>query len=158
MSGGERQLISVRTDVVVSAMVDSLYETADARAREPLDAGAEELLALVADADRARMGWLAREAELARFERAHDRPENGLLASLTEGDLRQVAERCLALADGEPVGRPDPHDPNAVSWRIPGPGGHVRHYVALRCGDTPALKRAWIYGFLLAEARRLRVD
>jgi hypothetical protein len=145
---GDRQLISVRTDVVFSVMVDALYE--DACADEPLPADAEEALPLAGDADVARMGWRTRKGELKRFERAHDRPDDRLVAKLTD-DRNQIA----ALAQAEPADRPDPDDPNAVSWQIPGPGGHVRHYVALRCAAEPALKAAWMYGFLLAEAHRL---
>jgi len=145
----DRRLISVRTDVVFSVMVESLYEDA----RRPLEGDDQQILQHAADRDVARMGWRTRQAELARFERAHDRPDGRLVAALSEGEWRQVAERCRALAEAEPLDRPDPDDPDAVSWRIPGPGGHVRHYVALRCGD----KRAWMYGFLLAEAHRLRL-
>ena len=149
---GDRELISVRTDVVVSVMVESLYE--DARGGAPLMAEAEESLQLAGDSDVARMGWRARKAELNRFERAHDRPDNQLVAELTDGDRSQITARCLTLARAEPNDRPDPDDPNAVSWQIPGPGGHVRHYVALRCSG-PEGKADWMYGFLLAEADRL---
>jgi hypothetical protein len=50
-----------------------------------------------------------------------------------------------------------------MTWRIPGPGGHVRHYVALAAIDWLArtamsaddasaaaqLKRCWLFGFFL---------
>jgi hypothetical protein len=62
-----------------------------------------------------------------------------------------VSELARRLAEGEPGERPEPDDPGAVSWRIPGPGGHVRHYVALKLIDSSdvALKREVIYGFLV---------
>jgi len=62
----------------------------------------------------------------------------------------------------EPVGRPAPDDPAATTWRVPGPGGHVRHYLARRTiedllqgrdrpfdGDPADLKIPWVYGFLV---------
>ena len=48
-----------------------------------------------------------------------------------------------------------------MSWRVPGPGGHVRHFLArrtieeyLREADAPVespeeLKRPWMYGFFV---------
>jgi hypothetical protein len=32
----------------------------------------------------------------------------------------------------EPLGKPSPDDEAAMSWRVPGPGGHVRHFLARR--------------------------
>jgi hypothetical protein len=57
-----------------------------------------------------------------------------------------------------------------MTWRIPGPGGHVRHYVALEAiewlagetavdiGDGGAgaeLKRCWLYGFFLRACEEI---
>ena len=186
---GDRQLISVRTDVVLSVMVHSLFD--DARAigtGSPGEAAHDALRlaprALAVSGDRgrpdaagvlvglARMGWRVRESELERFAPARDVPHAALNASLTAGDWQHAADVCVTLAQAEPIGRPDPDDPDSVSWQIPGPGGHVRHYVALRCigaleggvdverdagvDDPTELKRVWLYGFLLAEAARLR--
>ena len=73
-----------------------------------------------------------------------------------------AAALAFELAEAEPGDRPDPDDERARSWRIPGPGGHVRRYVALATavslvdeppppGTPPAeqLKRAWPYGSFL---------
>ena len=82
-----------------------------------------------------------------------------------------VAALCGDLAQGEPVGKPDPDDPAAMSWQVPGPGGHVRHYVARRAieellrereepveGDPADLKRAWMYGFFVRTCEEALAD
>jgi hypothetical protein len=166
-----------------------LFDAARDRAVEPLEEALEHTLRRAPDTvgvsdgrpdlvsaltGLARLGRETRGAELDRFAVARDRPGEDLVASLTAGDLPHAAGVCVELARAEPAARPEPADPNSVSWQIPGPGGHVRHYVALRCvGALPAaanvvraagvadpaeLKRAWLYGFLVAEAIRLRDD
>jgi hypothetical protein len=61
-----------------------------------------------------------------------------------------------------------------MTWRIPGPGGHVRHYIALAAiddlvastdatsGTAPAdptrLKRCWLYGFFLRDCEEAQTD
>ena len=101
--------------------------------------------------DVARRGYLWRRAETETF-------------SASRGSTPELAERlrdgasptdlAAELADAEPSQRPAPDDPRAISWRVPGPGGHVRHYGALASieaaglGD-PSLKRDWLYGFLV---------
>ncbi len=73
-----------------------------------------------------------------------------------------VADACTELALSEPLGKPSPDDEAAMTWRIPGPGGHVRHFLARRtieeylgdiawpAADDPAeLKRPWLYGFFV---------
>jgi hypothetical protein len=63
----------------------------------------------------------------------------------------------------EPLGKPSPDDEAAMSWRVPGPGGHVRHFLARRTieeylreadaavvEDPAELKRPWLYGFFVA--------
>jgi hypothetical protein len=75
---------------------------------------------------------------------------------------RAVAGACADLSASEPHGKPSPDDEAAMSWRVPGPGGHVRHYVARWAieeylqgwksspVDDPAeLKRPWLYGFFV---------
>jgi hypothetical protein len=151
------ELISVRTEVVLTALVESIVDEAVRRGGEPLPVagvldGVEDTPAL---GSLARLGWHAREIEAERFEPAREPWPPELLSP-------------LELARAEPLGRPDPGDPAAVSWRVPGPGGHVRHYVALRSigaspdavadlrtagvTDPAALKRVWLYGFLLAAS------
>ena len=119
-------LMRVRTEVVLDTMVGSLDEAA--RQRSTGD-GAEWL---------EEMGFHARALEVERFAPA--REPMPWIAGADPGEL----------AAQEPLGRPDPGD--APSWRVPGPGGHVRHYLALRAtaglqGDPLQLKRAWMRGF-----------
>ena len=151
------ELISVRTEVVLTALVESIVEDALGRGGEPLPAdgvldGVDGTAALGA---LARLGWHARRIERERFAPARE-------------PCPPEARSVLELARSEPLARPDPDDPDAVSWRVPGPGGHVRHYVALRSigaspdavadagvagvADPAALKRVWLYGFLCAAA------
>ncbi len=71
------------------------------------------------------------------------------------------AGACSDLARAEPLDKPRPDDETAMSWRVPGPGGHVRHYLALHAiedrlqwrkspvEDPAALKRPWLYGFFV---------
>jgi hypothetical protein len=149
------ELISVRTEVVLSAMVESIVAEALDRGGEPLAAAG--VLDGVADTPAlgalARLGWQARQIEVERFAPAREPWAEELLTP-------------LELAREEPLERPAPDHPAAVSWRVPGPGGHVRHYVALRSiGASPVavadaraagledptpLKRVWLYGFLVA--------
>ncbi len=122
----------------------------------------------------ARAGYLARVAEHELFERAREPTAvladqaRGLVAeALTPEDALSLSVR-LALA--EPVARPDPHDERAITWRIPGPGGHVRHYVALASiawaledesggpsGELNSewLKRCWLCGFFLRSCEEV---
>lgn len=112
-------------------------------------------------------GYLGRVAEVDMFEPAR-RPADWVPERVAQARERAadvsaaVAELCLELANAEPVDKPDPDDPAAASWQVPGPGGHVRHYVARRSiehhlrdrerpitGDPAELKRAWLYGFFV---------
>lgn len=132
-----------------------------------------ETLALAAEL--ARLGYLARIAETELFERAKG-PIEWLVECLTQpsaaGDEAAAwagfASACAEFARQEPDERPDPGPDASPSWRIPGPGGHVRHYLAIGAaaelgpkdsGGNPQLprgiheigelKRCWLYGFLL---------
>ncbi len=114
-----------------------------------------------------RAGYLARVVEAELFEPAR-RPATWLAARVRDrcGDGEDVQAAlqatCAELARAEPVGKPHPDDPAAATWRIPGPGGHVRHYLARRTieellqgrdrpldGDPADLKIPWVYGFLV---------
>lgn len=121
----------------------------------------------------ARLGYLARMVEQERFERAQA-PSPELAAELRQraatsgkGALGAAQELAGELARREPGERPDPDDERAASWRIPGPGGHVRHFLAAHSASveldkhhrmdelppgisrTAELKRFWMYGFFL---------
>jgi hypothetical protein len=149
----------------------AVTEAALGRACEMLTAGdpeqptADELATAMAHA-----GYLARVAEGELFEPARQ-PIPYVEEKLREAasDSVQGADVgsgvALQLARQEPEGRPDPDDPRAGSWQVPGPGGHVRHYVALETAEwlsppqahegagahagPEALKRYWMYGFFL---------
>lgn len=114
-----------------------------------------------------RAGYLTRDVEIELFDPAKQ-PAAWLAPRLHEqratgGDWTSaIMSVCAELARAEPVGKPHPDDPAATTWRIPGPGGHVRHYVARRSieehlqgrnrpfdGDPADLKIPWTYGFLV---------
>jgi len=155
-------LISVRTEVVLDVLIGSLARAVAERMADPLPGWAEAALPAAAGlvegdpppaeipVGLARAGWHARLVEEERFERA--REQDLLLTATLDG-----VEACAQLARREPLGRPDPDDEHAVTWRVPGPGGHVRHYLAERAiaalptaRQAPVLKRCWVFGFLLA--------
>jgi hypothetical protein len=153
-------LISVRTEVVLETLVGSLAEAVAGRLGEPLPAHVEAALATAGD-DRlrslARAGYLARALELERFAPARE-PMPWLKARLQDAGAAPPWSSAMArvaaeLAGREPPERPDPGDERAVSWKVPGPGGHVRHYLALRAAGKEradaAAKRAWLTGFLV---------
>jgi hypothetical protein len=156
-------LITVRTQVVLDTIVGSIAEAVTARFDDPLEPPVEAALALAGDDGEqrlARAGYLARVLELERFDRARQ-PMPWLAERLrVDGTTWSEAAATLAaeLAETEPPERPDPGDDRAVSWKVPGPGGHVRHYLAVRAaggeghGGTLPLgaKRAWSMGFLIA--------
>ncbi|MDP8944194.1 MAG: hypothetical protein M3N16_08770 [Actinomycetota bacterium] len=121
----------------------------------------------------ARLGYLTRDVERERFPTARgSAPElaDGLRERLeaTGGDRLETAVSLAGeLARREPMERVDPDDERAASWRVPGPGGHVRHYLAIHSAAAELdqvseahqlpmgfsrkgeLKRCWMYGFFL---------
>lgn len=119
------------------------------------------------DHDLRLVGYLARIVEVDLFEPAREladwvpeRVAQHLSDSTTVDEA--VAALCLELAQAEPIGKPDVDDPNAMSWQVAGPGGHVRHFLARRAieevlrgredpieGDPADLKRPWMYGFFV---------
>ena len=153
----ERRLMSVRSELVQETIVATICERALARSDSPLPEPVAAVLDAVARPDLARAGYFVRVTETDLFEPAR-RPA-AWLADQLDADAGEnaspwpaaVAALAARLSEGEPGGRPDPDDADAVSWRIPGPGGHVRHYVALRLAGAqePALKRNVIYGVLV---------
>jgi len=155
-------LISVRTQVVLDTLVGSIAEAVADRAEQPLDPAIEAALRSAGAAREQRMaraGYLARGVEVERFARAREpMPWLAERAALDrDADWSEAAAGLAAeLAAAEPRERPDPGDDAAVTWKVPGPGGHVRHYLALRAAShdegMPALlegKRPWLIGFLV---------
>jgi hypothetical protein len=145
------RLMSVRADLVKETLVQTICD----RVRER-SAGEPPLPALLdGEPDLARMGYLARLVEAELFEPARS-PMPGLADMLEErlagGPNLPAAVEAVArdLASREPLDRPEPSDADAVTWRVPGPGGHVRHYVALRlAAGRTQLKREFVFGFVI---------
>ena len=186
--GAATSRIAVRRELVKEHLLDPLGEAAAAHAKDavgpPLDAvlaatGAELLgetglplseAAVAAATTLARAGYAGRIAETELFPAARA-PVQWLQELLVQtvardrGWLRAVVRTSAELARAEPAGKPDPGDARSRSWSVPGPGGHVRHYLALlevsrlfprdAAGrrDLPAplgeheLKQAWMFGF-----------
>lgn len=133
--------MTVQTSVVKDTIVGRMAELArEAAAGRPLE----------------RAGYELRGVERRLFEPAR-RPMPGLAERLREriegGATRADAMAAISqeLADAEPLERPDPEDDRAASWKVPGPGGHVRHYVALELvgSGAPELKREVMRGYFL---------
>ena len=136
---GDAPLIAVKTDVVMQVLVPSLYDAA----RERATGDGDDWLA--------SMGFQARAVEVERFAPARE-PIPWLAERLARPGA--TAERVAReLAAEEPLSRPEP--PDAPSWRIPGPGGHVRYFLARRAVTERGLewaepgKCAWMTGFFL---------
>lgn len=169
-------LVPVDTGLVLETLVGRMSGLVEGRRA---DGPGEALAALLAAADLrltgsrpeleaelGHAGYLARMVELELFEPARQPAEwlrTALAARAEEAGGRDEATTglCSELARSEPLGKPDPDDEAAVSWRVPGPGGHVRHFLARRTieeqlsgaeapvEDPAELKRPWLYGFLL---------
>jgi hypothetical protein len=176
MSDERSGYLPVNTKLVLDTLVARIFGIVEGRR---VDGPPEPIAAVLAatdmrvaashpqiEADLRHAGYLARVVEVELFEPARQ-PAEWIAEMLTERFAataswdEAVAATCEQLARAEPVGKPSPEDEAAVSWRIPGPGGHVRHYLArhtiedyLRDAEGPVddpaeLKRPWLYGFLV---------
>ncbi|MBA2792411.1 MAG: hypothetical protein H0U32_00270 [Thermoleophilaceae bacterium] len=114
-----------------------------------------------------RAGYLGRVVEAELFEparRTADWAPDALRRQFASAGSwpEAIAETCGEIARTEPQGKPSPDDELAMSWRVPGPGGHVRHFLARRTieehlrelegpvvGSPAELKRPWLYGFFV---------
>ena len=158
--GDEPRLMGVRTEVLLETLVGELHQTAAGRASsedvpDAVLAAADDVRAQTI----AKLGYWARAAETDRFPAA--RGELPWLERELAARGGDVAATCAELAAREPRRRPDPaDDPPAVGWLVPGPGGHVRHFLAMRAADTvigddtdrppvAMVKRWWTHGFLV---------
>jgi hypothetical protein len=176
MSDERSGFIPVNTGLVLDTLVARIFGIVEGRREdgppEPVAgvlaadlglAGGEAQL----EADLRHAGYLARVVEVELFEPARQ-PADWLGGMLTERFVstaswdEAVSGTCAQLAGAEPLGKPDPDDATAMSWRVPGPGGHVRHFLARRTiedylsaseatgplvEDPAELKRPWLYGF-----------
>jgi hypothetical protein len=169
-------LMSVKADLVRKHLVGGILGAVEARgAFDPPDEvasilrGATALVQSdVADgasdatraSDLARHGYLSRLVESEMFEPARDPMPwlaDALDRQLEDGSRSwpdAVAEVAQEFAAAERDARPDPEQ-TTVTWKVPGPGGHVRHYVASAAiggagtRGPAALKRAWVFGFVV---------
>jgi hypothetical protein len=177
MSTGPGRYVPVNTSVLLQTLVEAVNEQVEERlaVRElivtPPALQAEH--ALIGDNDPALdralrvRGYLARIVEVDMFEPARSHADwvaDQIAAALARAGTQDeaIAVVCGELAQAEPIDKPDPDDPAAMSWHVPGPGGHVRHFVARRAieellrereepveGEPADLKRAWMYGFFV---------
>lgn len=149
--------MTVDSRLVKDVLVREILRRAEARAAD----GPPELLRKALGPELALLGYCARLAEGDLFEPARQAAP-GLRDELeahgdSDGDGWPAAasEVSRRLADAEPSGRPDPGDGDLMSWSVPGPGGHVRHYVATQAAerrphaDPAEAKRLFMYGFFL---------
>ncbi len=176
MSDERSGLVPVDTGLVLQTLVERMFGLIEGRRSEGPPEPVAGVLAAAdlrlaggdpqVEADLRYAGYLARVVELELFEPARRAAEwiPELLierfASTATWD-EAVAGTCADLARSEPLGKPSPDDEAAMSWRVPGPGGHVRHFLArrtieeyLRDADAPVespeeLKRPWLYGFFV---------
>jgi hypothetical protein len=134
-SSGGQQVIRVKTELVLEQLVSRVLGRAlDLRPHEPPAASEPLLEAGPEPVELARLGYACRVAETELFEPAR-RPMPWLAEMLkkrTASTPQSIAELCQELASEEPDQKPDPGE---GSWRVPGPGGHVRHFLALAAAD-----------------------
>lgn len=186
MPTDQSRYVPVNTSVLLQTLVEAVNEQVqERRAARALLATPPALEAdqvLIGDNDPALdrglrvCGYLARLVEVELFEPARGvadwvpaRVEDHYTRT---GEMDEaIAALCGELANAEPIEKPSPDDPAAMSWRVPGPGGHVRHYVARRAieellrdredpieGDPADLKRAWMYGFFVRTCEEALAD
>jgi len=159
---------------IVEAMFNRIEERPAPAPPDPIGAALDDpMLSLVSvtegriEMQLRRAGYLARVVEAEMFEPARQ-PATWLTARMLEAFADKddweaaITALCTELARAEPIEKPAPDDPAAATWRVPGPGGHVRHFLARRTieerlqgrdrpvdGDPAELKIPWVYGFLL---------
>ena len=178
MANGHEGFMPVRSDLLRETLVERIFAQVQERRADPPPKAIAAVLQtqeqrLSDDDDEAiagdlrHAGYLTRVVEVELFEPAR-RPAEWIPDMLRERFARAqswpqaLAGACGDLARSEPLEKPSPDDEAATSWRIPGPGGHVRHFVARRTieeylqgrdrpltGDPAELKRPWLYGFFV---------
>lgn len=185
-SNGHGGFVPVKTSVVLQTLVQAMFEQVEQRDADPPPSAiagvleADEPLAPAGEHELEgalrRAGYLARIVEVEMFEPAR-RPADWVPDLLRERYAQTsswseaVTAACGELARAEPVDKPSPDDPAAMSWRVPGPGGHVRHFLARRTieeqlrdrsepieGDPADLKRPWMYGFFVRTCEEALPD
>lgn len=149
----------VRTELVLDQLVSRVLGRALELRSETFDPETERVLEAAPEPKAlARIGYSSRLAETELFEPA--RKPMPWLVGLCDSSSPAAISRELAAE--EPDGKPNPGE---GSWRVPGPGGHVRHFLALAAADdlahgegngepelkrelsTGEAKRCFLYGF-----------
>jgi hypothetical protein len=132
-SPDEQGVMRVRTELVLDQLVSHVLGRALELRSEEFDPESELVLDASPDPRAlARIGYTSRIAEAEMFEPARE-PMPWLTEMLAErAGPDAIADLCRALAADEPDEKPDP---GQGSWRVPGPGGHVRHFLALAAAD-----------------------
>ncbi len=176
MSDERAGYVPVDTGLVLQTLVERMFGIVEGRRDEEPPAAAAGVLGAAdlrlseshprLESDLGHAGYLARVVEVELFEPAR-RPAEWIAPMLTERFASTaswddaVAEGCSELARVEPLDKPSPDDEAAMSWRVPGPGGHVRHFLArrtiedylpdsgVRIREPAELKRPWLYGFFV---------
>jgi hypothetical protein len=168
-TGGESpQVIKVRTELVLEQLVSRVLGRTLELCSDDQPAEVQQVLEAAPEPrELARLGYAARVAETEMFEPA--RQPMPWLSDLLDDRAASKGERpaairsvCSELAGDEPDEKPDPGE---GSWRVPGPGGHVRHFLALAAADelthsdsngepvihrelsAGEVKRCFLYGF-----------
>lgn len=179
MSVDRSNLFPVKTNVILDTLVERVHDLVEERLlSEPpeeilpvLDSKEQLVVATkypAVDRGLRRAGYFTRVIEVEIFEPAQKVadwvPELLEERYAKTSDWGQaIVSICTEIAKAEPIDMPDVDDENAWSWRVPGPGGHVRHFLARRSigshlqrdpeqgpVDNPAeLKQPWIYGFFV---------
>lgn len=179
MSVDRSNLFPVKTNVILDTLVERVHDLVEDRLlTEPpeeilpvLDSREQLVVATkypAVDRGLRRAGYFTRVIEVEIFEPAQKVAE--WVPELLEERFAKTSDWgqaivsiCTEIAKAEPIDKPDVDDENAWSWRVPGPGGHVRHFLARRSigshlqrdpeqgpVDDPAeLKQPWIYGFFV---------
>ena len=180
MASDRPNLFPVETRVVLDTLVEKVHDLVEDRLlkAEPPDEilptlDSKEQLAVASkypavDRGLRRSGYFTRVIEVEIFEPAQ-RVADWIPEKLeerfaqTQDWLDAIVGICKEIARAEPIEKPDPDDENAWSWQVPGPGGHVRHYLARRSigehlqrdpeqgpvSNPAELKQPWIYGFFV---------
>lgn len=149
----------VQTELVLEQLVSRLLGRALEMESAGLPDEADRILSDGPEPTRlARLGYASRVAETEMFTPA--REAMPLLSErISAGE--PLSQICRELAAEEPDGKPDPGE---GSWLVPGPGGHVRHFLALAAADEVVhsgadygqagrdlavgeAKRCFLYGF-----------
>jgi hypothetical protein len=131
-------VMRVRTELVLEQLVSRILGRALELEPESIPADAARVLESGPEPHRlARLGYASRIAETELFQPARTpMPElNKMLDQRTaagEDRAEAVVSMCAELAADEPDEKPDP---GQGSWRVPGPGGHVRHFLSLAAAD-----------------------